>query len=168
MNERLEIPWPIIVLALIVGVSNAYAATCGSGETLETGGDGADLEVTGGVCRVTGGTYVYGNVNIYNKGTLQFEDAQTDFWARSILVENTGTLRAGTPRDPIGTKGKGRNGTSSEVLTIYLYGADQGAQYPSLRQVRHITCSWSSPSSPPGRRIRCMSERRLTQKHACS
>ena len=32
-------------------------------------------------------------------GTLIFQDATTDFWANSILVENGGTLRAGAADD---------------------------------------------------------------------
>jgi hypothetical protein len=93
-------------------------------------GAGEDLEVTGD-CQVTGqvggGTYWYRNVNIYTKpqsnigGTLSFWDAVINFHAQSILVENGGSLIAGSATDdaPIGREG-GR-------LTIYLYGKDQGA-----------------------------------------
>ncbi|HEV3110706.1 MAG TPA: G8 domain-containing protein [Candidatus Binataceae bacterium] len=92
-------------------------------------GAGEDLEVTGD-CQVTGqvagGKYWYRNVNIYTKprsnigGTLRFDDSVIDFHAQSILVENGGSLIAGSENDePIG-----RN---SGKLTIYLYGKDQGA-----------------------------------------
>ncbi len=83
-------------------------------------GGGEALEVTG-PCTVAAGTYHYGDVNIYGGGSLTFADdpAGIHFWATSILIENDGALRAGTPIVPIGTAG----GT----LTFHLYGPDQGA-----------------------------------------
>ena len=92
----------------------ANSATCTSALLP---GNGDDLEVTG-PCTVAAGTYNYGNVNIYNGGSLTFADAEIDFWAKSILIENSGSLIAGSPQDPIG-----KNGGS---LTIHLYGTDQG------------------------------------------
>lgn len=102
----------------------ASATLCGSaaGDTLPVG-NGEDLEVTTGVCNVGAGPYHYGNVNIYNHGILKFADAQIDFWAKSILIENNGTLQAGVD-SPIGTIGRGPNNTSSHVLTIHLYGPE--------------------------------------------
>ena len=69
------------------------------------------------------GTYVYGNINIIGpNGSLEFRDpaakgSQVNFWAKNIIVENGGTLKAGTATAPYGSRGG--------VLTIYLYGADQ-------------------------------------------
>ena len=80
-------------------------------------GTGKDLEITVATC-VPGGTYNYGNVNIYNGGSLTFEDANIDFWTSSILVEDNGSLVAGTPTNPIGTQ------EISNTVTIHLYGDD--------------------------------------------
>ncbi len=97
---------------------NAEAAdSCANG--ILAPGTGDDLLVTGS-CTVGAGTYHYGNVNIIEGGTLQFIEstkAETDFWAKSILVENGGSLIAGRQAEPIGT----HNG----VLTIHLYGSDE-------------------------------------------
>ena len=78
---------------------------------------GADLDVTSAV-KVNAGEYRYGNVHIYNDGTLCFEDEKIDFWTSAILIENTGSMIAGKSEHPIG-----RNGGQ---LTIHLYGKDQG------------------------------------------
>jgi len=80
-------------------------------------GNGDDLEVTG-PCTVGAGIYQYRNVNIYGGGSLTFDDAVIDFWAYGIIVENNGSLIAGTEADPIG-KLDGK-------LTIHLYGEDLG------------------------------------------
>ncbi len=68
-------------------------------------------------CNVPAGTYQYGNINIIKGGTLNFQDANINFWAKSILIQNEGSLIAGTPQNPIGTNGQ---------ITIHLYGKDQG------------------------------------------
>ena len=69
----------------------------------------------------TAGNYVYGTVNIINNGTLEFREPATagkiNFWAENIIIENGGTLKAGTEKAPFGSRGS--------VLTIYLYGANQ-------------------------------------------
>src|SRR5262249_10727027 len=79
-----------------------------------------DLVVKSGVCTIPPGTWVFNNVNIYGTGTcpdqatctpgiLRFDDVVTDFSAKSILVENGGSLIAGLDPDnnlkPIGTNG---------------------------------------------------------------
>lgn len=69
-------------------------------------------------CEVKAGTYLYGDVNIVAGGALSFDDAITAFWASSILIENKGSLTAGSVSSPFGTNGG--------LLTIYLWGADQG------------------------------------------
>ena len=69
------------------------------------------------------GTYVYGNINIIGpKGWLEFREPTTkgsvvNFWAKNIIVENGGTLTAGTATAPYGSR--------AGVLTIYLYGPNQ-------------------------------------------
>jgi hypothetical protein len=84
--------------------------------------DGSDLVIKV-ACTVGPGTYHVGNVNVLAGGTLTFTDppsnAPTHFWAKSILVENSGALIAGSPTAPIGAQGG--------VVTIHLYGKDQGA-----------------------------------------
>jgi|GEM_PF-392799 len=80
-------------------------------------GTGEDLEVTG-PCTVGAGTYQYRKVNIYDGGSLTFDDVVIDFWAYGIIIEKDGSLIAGTETDPIGKLGG--------KLTIHLYGEDQG------------------------------------------
>src|SRR3982750_4346202 len=109
-----------VVAALLVFSSLAFSQTGGrvwkspkprpgSGGPTCTGGplapgNGGDLEVIG-PCTVAGGTYQYRNVNIYSGVSLTFSDAVIDFWAQSILVENRGSLIAGSAARPIGTAG---------------------------------------------------------------
>jgi hypothetical protein len=70
-------------------------ACCGSSnKTLATGNAGTDLWVFGppGTCTVKPGQiYMYRNVNIFNGGTLQFDDdgnpqTKTEFWAANMVV----------------------------------------------------------------------------------
>ncbi len=109
-------------------------------------GTGKDLEVRDGVCVVGPGTYNYANINIYQNGTLYFEDAAIDLYASSILVENTGSMIAGLDREtgkvsPIGTVGRrqlvqfSNAPTNTGVLAIHLYGAET-----SQRHGVGITC----------------------------
>jgi hypothetical protein len=103
--------------------------------------DAVDLLVST-PCTVPGGSggpgnanhFYYQNVYIFSGGALNFADAQIDFWASNILVDNGGRLSAGSPFQPIGQNGRGSacvqetNNTCSEysnsaVLTIHLYGA---------------------------------------------
>ena len=86
-----------------------------TGAALDPGDGTKDLEITKAYC-VEGGTYKYKNVNIHSNGVLHFKDGKTDFWANSILVENEGSLTAGSPDNPIGT------GDPANVLTFHLYG----------------------------------------------
>jgi hypothetical protein len=117
------------------GFSDARAA-CVNG-VLQPGA-GEDLEVTTSCTVNEGQTYRYGNVNIYNGGSLHFVDPSADkqihFWAKSILVEKDSSLIAGTQALPIGAKcqaarGAGQDVYCGEMVTFHLYGADQGA-YP--------------------------------------
>ena len=111
-----------LIGAMVIGLGLSQAAAA-QATTCTTGslpfGNGGDLIVSGGTCMVNvAGTYQYHNVNIINGGTLLFSDVKIDFWAESILVENTGSLIAGSTTAPIGTAGG--------VVTFHLYGQDQG------------------------------------------
>jgi hypothetical protein len=80
-----------------------------------------DLDVSG-TCTVGAGTYYFNNVDIFGKGSLVFSDTVTDFWAKSIIIENGASLTAGVASDgtivPVGTAGG--------KVTIHLWGAQQG------------------------------------------
>ncbi len=86
---------------------------------LPAGTMSTDLRINGIKCTVDGtgmaggvaGSYVYRNVNIYNGGTLTFDDKQIDFHAHSILVEMNSTLAAGT------------TSAINGPLTIWLWGS---------------------------------------------
>jgi G8 domain-containing protein len=116
----------LVVLALVahgIGSAEARPSRACPGGVLPPGQtNGRDLVVRTH-CTVGPGTYNVGNVNILAGGTLVFTDppssGATDFWAKSILVENGGALIAGSPTAPIGAQGG--------VVTIHLYGKDQGA-----------------------------------------
>jgi hypothetical protein len=76
-------------------------------------------------------TYYFENVNVLDKGRLVFDELDktikptaTHFWAQSMMIENGGTIAAGSARQPYGTYGS--------VLTIHLYGADRNASGPAL------------------------------------
>ena len=99
------------------------------GHILPGGLQTTDLIINGVACVVDGtgssggvaGSYVYRNVNIYNGGSLTFNDVVIDFHAHSILVEKDSVLQAG------GTSGlKG-------PLTIWLWGT-------STDSIPSITC----------------------------
>lgn len=94
-------------------------------------GNGEDLIVSTGTCMVGQGVYKFHNVNIIKGGELLFQDEATDFWAESILIENSGSLIAGAPTAPIGTSG-GR-------VTIHLYGKDQGTTSPGGQGIPCVT-----------------------------
>ena len=96
--------------------------TCNGGDLPQ--GNGEALRVVG-ACSVQASAtpYKFGDVNIYGSGaSLTFVDpgdkSTTDFWASSILVESKASLNAGSSASPYGGHGA--------VLTIHLWGADQG------------------------------------------
>src|SRR5262249_2321244 len=103
------------------GVAPAPAEDVCPGGKLPVG-SGKDI-VVNKACHVTGPTtgnpqkYQYANINIVKGGTLAFDDAKIEFWAKSILIENGGTVKAGTQSAAIGTKGG--------AVTIVLYGDEQ-------------------------------------------
>jgi len=101
-------------------------------------GDGADDLLIAAPCDVGAGVYKYRNVNIINNGVLNFldEGAETDFWAKSILVENGGSLIAGTNSDT------GAFGANGGTLIIHLYGSasDAGIACKSPQQSSDDFC----------------------------
>lgn len=119
-NGGIRLVFALLLCLAVCPATWATTTTCTTGQLPP--GNGGDLVVNTGTCMVVQGTYRYHNVNIYGGGTLQFADAKIDFWAESILVENRGSLIAGTTAAPIGTAGG--------VLTIHLYGQDQGTSSP--------------------------------------
>ena len=124
--------------------------TCGSGDlrpqviTVSTSGgvsgdNQPDLVVNGACTVKSGADYYYGKVNIVAGGTLLFKEGQpsdidkvTNFWARSVIVENGGTLQAGTPETPYGT--------NLQTLNIILYGRDQSGGDPANKAAGGDTC----------------------------
>ena len=113
------------ILALFLGCGGSGTST--DNMTLSTDidtkylavGDGTqDLEVKTETHVEPGKTYRYKNVNIYNGGKLIFDDSptklETHFWAKSILVENQGSLIAGSENNPF-----------HSILVIHLYGSNE-------------------------------------------
>jgi hypothetical protein len=114
-----------LLLFVTIFSGRALAATvpCDDtkGQHLPAGDAATDLTVTG-PCKVAAGRYTFHNVNIYtlpnaaSGGSLDFDDATTDFYAENIVVENGGSLIAGSSATPIGDAG-GR-------VTIHLWGKE--------------------------------------------
>ena len=104
-------------------------------------GQVADLAILDG-CKATiktSGTYYFKQINIAGGGaSLSITEPATGnkniiIWASSIIVENGGTLKAGTVSDPYGNNG----GT----LTIYIYGSDlSGGKDPAANQGQGAAC----------------------------
>ncbi len=131
---RMKALLPVSAALLLIGAfapSGSLLAATPDNECL-TGvldpGDGTENllvdgnKINGKECHVGSGKYSYRNVNIINGGKLIFDEkvdsVKIDFWARSILVENTGFLLAGQQADGGGKPFGFRGG----VLTIHLYG----------------------------------------------
>jgi hypothetical protein len=101
---------------------------CTAGNTLTPDSEkenfGKDKVIDKTVCLDIGkggnGTFYYRYVNIHSGGKLIFKDTTIDFWTKSILVENNGSLMAGTPGKPIGTS------DPKNIVTFHLYGPDSG------------------------------------------
>jgi len=120
---RLPRPEPVPARLLELGIGedcngNGVMPNPNPNHILPAGTKDTDLRINGITCTVDGsgmsggvaGSYLYRNVNIYNGGTLTFDDKQIDFHAHSILVEMNSTLEAGAT-SPL-------NGP----LTIWLWG----------------------------------------------
>jgi hypothetical protein len=101
-----------------------------------------------GPCNVRGGAaYYYDDVNIIEGGTLSFIDkypkTPTEFWARSIIIENDGAM--------IATGDQGRSfGWGGSVLYIYLYGENKAhwdrASQKFTSQNKGALCQSPSPN----------------------
>ena len=130
------------MLAGVLVGGRAFCATCTSGP-IPLGSATTDLVVTG-PCTIPAGTYTFQNVNIYatdpttctsnpsSCGSLTFADdpAGIDFYAENIIVENGGSLIAGSTSAPIGTQCVTNAGvTTCGRVTIHLWGKanDKGA-----------------------------------------
>ncbi len=120
--------------------SAATAASC-SGGALTPGKPAEDLDVTVPCAVSAAGAYNYNDVHIYGGGSLAFADAAIDFWAKSIIIENKGTLTAGVASDgsivPIGTAGG--------KLTIHLWGPQQSNKMHAVG----VPCHDSTCGIPP-------------------
>ncbi len=102
---------------------------------LPGGGGGNPPDVVISDCRtVPPGTYSYGFVNVVSGGTLYFADAAggTSLYAKSILVQQGGSVRAGAWCQPFGSGG-GR-------LTIGLWGGDPSNQAKTNAADQGIAC----------------------------
>ncbi len=120
-----------VLTAFCVFSSNdAFAVTCNG--SLPPGGSSTTDLLVNGPCTVDGtpgsvAVYVFRNVNIVStptaKGSLTFADTRIDFHAESIVVENGGTLAAGTIMHPIGMNPP-MVGEIGARVRIYLWGAN--------------------------------------------
>jgi hypothetical protein len=98
-----------------------------------------DLLISGRCIVKLTGDYSYAKVNITNGGVLIFQegpssdlDKVTNFWARSIIVESGGTMKAGVDDKPYGS--------NLHTLNIILYGKDQSAGHPETNKAGGDTC----------------------------
>lgn len=82
-------------------------------------GEPVDLEIKDNTTYVVSdpGTYRYRFINIHSGGKMRFDDGSGDvhFWAKSILVENEGTLQIGAAGATI----------KNRIITLHLYGSDK-------------------------------------------
>ncbi len=162
--ERSNILWLfcltfLLVAMLFTGRAMATIVTCDDDNKMPlmpndmASGMTTDLQVTG-PCEVKGSAslpslkYYFHSVNIYTApsatsgGSLNFDDAQTDFYAENIVVESGGSLIAGSKGTPIGT--------ADGLVTIHLWGAPGDAG---------VTCKSANcgiPSPPMGTNTRTM------------
>ena len=105
--------------------------TCSSGFLPGAGtpNNPADLLINGECHVKPDQTYYFENVNVLDKGRLVFDELDrtikptAHFWAQSVVIENGGTIAAGSARS---------YGTYGSVLTIHLYDADRNASGPAL------------------------------------
>ncbi len=122
---------------MLPNVASAQPLPCDG--DLSPGGNGSDDLLITAPCNVKAGEHMYRNVNIIApNGVLNFldEGAETNFWAKSILVENGGTLKAGANTEA------GAFGANGGKLTIYLYGSktDDGIACRSPQQTSGVPC----------------------------
>jgi cell migration-inducing and hyaluronan-binding protein len=134
--------WLILLSLLLIAPLSASAQPtdpCPKSFLGEHGADNPPDLLISEVCHVKAGAkYFYGNVNIIQGGQLVFDDppnnTPSDFWARSIIVENGGRLLAQT-YDPV-SRTQQPYGRYGSILTIHLFGEDQSkgdpAQSPNM------------------------------------
>jgi hypothetical protein len=136
----------LIGIFLFAGPALAQPAsdTCSTGKLDPGNLDNPPDLIIDHECHVSGAaSYYFNNVNIIadstrgTRGKLVFDEDPhspfTGFLARSIVVENGGSLEAGTPGKPFGN-----------LLEFSLYGADQGVHGTG------IICK-SPPTDPDGK-----------------
>jgi G8 domain len=143
-NTLKRVTFPIVLIGALMaaGAARAQAPYECKNERLQIAGDGQPLKVTG-KCVLSQGLvpdnlYRFGDVNVLDGGSLEFEESsgsKLDLWASSILVENGGSLIAGTPASPFGTGGG--------VLTIHLYGAYQGVSGVGITCKSALCVRWA-------------------------
>jgi cell migration-inducing and hyaluronan-binding protein len=158
-SSKISLFFLALLLVAMLFTGRAMALTCDDTKNMPlqpndvSSGLTTDLEVTG-PCEVKGSasspslTYSFHSVNIYTApgaatgGSLNFDDALTDFYAENIVVEKGGALIAGSKTMPIGMSGG--------LVTIHLWGApgDPGVTCKSPN------CGISSP--PMGTNTRTM------------
>ena len=103
-----------------------------------------DLEISKD-CVVFPGSYYFGHVNIIKGGRLIFREKPgpgntITFWAKSIIIEAGGAMKAGVDGDkPFGTGGG--------KLDIVLYGPDQVLKGGQISKAQGAICA--SPISAP-------------------
>jgi cell migration-inducing and hyaluronan-binding protein len=144
-SSLLLIALTFLFLGALMPIAAFAAITC-DGVDLPAGSATTDLEVTGN-CVVGAGTYIFQNVNIYKKpgatngGTLSFQDADIDFFVESIVIENEGSMIAGSSTAPIGNNG---------VVTIHLWGSPgaPGATCKTDDQCGVPLTTWESNPAP--------------------
>lgn len=133
LSAALALATGALLFATALSTSAAGQGSCTNGVcTCTTGalpsGNGENLEIYTGSCTVHAGRYKFHNVNIYGGGQLMFaDDGDVDFWAESILIENNGSLVAGSASIA---------GAHKSRLTFHLYGKsiDDGIDCKSPQQ----------------------------------
>src|SRR5262249_11597178 len=109
-----------------------------------------DLVVSNETCKVGMGTYYYASVNILNGGVLWFQDEEdVHFWAKAIIIENGGSVLAGTDQDgnlhprstPIGTHGG--------VVSTHPWGAGPPKPPHPRPRARRAPPNPTGPPPPP-------------------
>lgn len=136
-----------------------------------------NLVVQGGLCQVVPdstmankGEWKFANVNVLTGGILEFVEksqSETDFWARSIIIENGGKVIAGRASQPpapipgnsesgqllqpvIATASGRAFGELGGRLRIHLYGADESKGVASY-EAQGAPCRTGEPldDNPP-------------------
>ena len=128
-NFRMKL-YVCVVSLVLMACLPGWADSIHCSGTLPDGDHKTQDVIVDGICTVfgAGGTlsspaaYVYHNINVVEGGALTFLDKPIDFHVESVVIENGGSLIAGSPESPIGMNG-GR-------LRIFLWGksSDPGVE----------------------------------------